>query len=48
MVELVGNLEFIAELLQSLLVEGAIELDSHVDVGQQIMCQPDIAEAALS
>ena len=48
MAQLVGHLELVAELLESLGVQRAIELDGHIDVCQQVMCQPYIAETALS
>ena len=48
MMELVGDLEFITELLDTFLIECPIEFDGNVDIGQQIIRQPDIAETSLS
>jgi hypothetical protein len=48
MAQLVGDLELVAELLESLGVECTIELDGHIDVCQQVVSQPYIAETALT
>ena len=48
MTQTVGNLEFIAEILNAFLIEGTVELDGHVDVCQHIVCQPYVTETAAS
>ena len=48
MMKFVGNLKFIAKLLQSLLVKNAIEFDGHIDISQQVMSQPDIPKTTVT